>query len=150
MARALDSLDAALHPAAPGQPAGAPPPGPSGQPSPGAQTPGQSAAAQAMAAAAQAQAQSMANARSDNLTPGQQALSQGESKGGGAATVDGQREARKLPDELTRLGGAWGKLPPKLARDLLEARREGAGGEYREMVEVYFRAIADKAREKQP
>jgi hypothetical protein len=150
MARALDSLDAALHPATPGQPAGAPPPGPSGQPSPSGQPPSQSAAAQAMAAAAQAQAQSMANARSDNLTPGQQALSQGESKGGGAATVDGQREARKLPEELTRLGGAWGKLPPKLARDLLEARREGAGGEYREMVEVYFRAIADKAREKQP
>jgi hypothetical protein len=103
-----------------------------------------------MAAAAQAQAQAMASARSEGLTPGQQAISQGESKGGGAATVDGQREAGKLPTDLARLGGVWGKLPPKLARDLLEGRREGSGGEYREMVEVYFRAIADKAREKQP
>ena len=145
MARTLDSLDAALHP----------PPG-SAQPSPGEPAQGQpsaqaqSAAAQAMAAAAQAQAQAMASARSDNLMPGQQPISQAESKGGGAALVGGDLAAGKLPDAAARLNGVWGKLPPKLARDLLEARREGAGGEYREMVEVYFRAVADKAREKQP
>lgn len=146
MARTLDSLDAALHPS----PAEAPANTPQGPSAPGTPTPSQSAAQQAMAAAAQAQAQAMASARTDNLTPGQQPISQGESKGGGAATVDGGREAGKLPDTLTRLNGVWGKLPPKLARDLLEARREGVGGDYREMVEVYFRAVADKAREKQP
>ena len=151
MARALDSLDAALHPA-PGTPenSNGQQPSQSGQATPGTPAPGQSATAQAMAAAAQAQAQAMASARSEGLTPGQQAISRGESKGGGAATVDGAREIGKLPTDLTRLNGVWGKLPPKLARDLLEARREGAGGEYREMVEVYFRAVADKAREKQP
>ncbi len=147
MARTLDSLDAALHPP-PGS--AQPSPGEAAQGQPGQPTPAQSAAAQAMAAAAQAQAQSMASARSENLTPGQQPLSQAESKGGGAALVGGNLEAGKLPDAATRLNGVWGKLPPKLARDLLEARREGAGGEYREMVEVYFRAVADKAREKQP
>jgi hypothetical protein len=150
MARTLDSLDAALHP-----PPGAAQPStgeqPSGQPGqPSAPAPSQSAAAQAMAAAAQSQAAAMASARSDNLTPGQQPISQAESKGGGAALIGGNLEAGKLPTDLTRLNGVWGKLPPKLARDLLEARREGAGGEYREMVEVYFRAVADKAREKQP
>ena len=44
--------------------------------------------------------------------------------------------------------GEWGKLPPKLARDLMEAQREGVSGEYRAMVETYFRVIAEKAREK--
>jgi hypothetical protein len=30
----------------------------------------------------------------------------------------------------------------------MEAQREGIGGEYRQMVETYFRVIAEKAREK--
>jgi len=46
--------------------------------------------------------------------------------------------------------GHWGKLPPKLARDLLDSQHEGVGGEYREMVDLYYRAIAEKAREKRP
>ena len=58
-------------------------------------------------------------------------------------------EAKPLP-EVMPAGGSWGKLPPKLAKDLMDSQREGVSGEYREMVEMYFRAIADKAREKQP
>ena len=44
--------------------------------------------------------------------------------------------------------GTWGKLPPKLARDLLEARHRKVAEEYRRMVETYFRVIAEKARKK--
>jgi hypothetical protein len=53
-----------------------------------------------------------------------------------------------LPANLRRLRGDWGKLPPKLARDLMESQGEGISGEYREQVDLYFRAVADKAREK--
>ena len=41
-------------------------------------------------------------------------------------------------------------MPAKLARDLLDSQREGVAGEYREMVEMYFRAVAEKARENKP
>lgn len=44
----------------------------------------------------------------------------------------------------------WGKLPTKIARELMEAQRENVSAEYRAMVEAYFRAIAEKAREKSP
>ena len=40
----------------------------------------------------------------------------------------------------------WGKLPPKLAKDLMESRRENVSGDYRNRVEAYFRAMASKAR----
>ena len=42
----------------------------------------------------------------------------------------------------------WGKLPEKMARELIEGRREKVPAEYREMVETYFRVIAEKARRK--
>jgi hypothetical protein len=56
-------------------------------------------------------------------------------------------EGGRLAEVLLK-PGEWGKLPPKLARDLMEAQREGVSGEYRAMVETYFRVIAEKAREK--
>jgi hypothetical protein len=43
-------------------------------------------------------------------------------------------------------GGTWGKLPPKMAQELSEGTREGVSGEYRSMVDTYFRVIADRAR----
>src|SRR6185295_17541090 len=85
---------------------------------------GQGEAGQTMAAAAQAQAQSMRQGR----TPGQ-----------------GQQPGQ---NPMSNMPGQGGKLPPKLAKDLMEAQREGLGGEYRHMVETYFRVIAEKAREK--
>ena len=63
--------------------------------------------------------------------------------------VAAPNEGTPLPESV-RTGGNWGKLPPKLAHDLIDSQREGVGGEYQEMVDLYFRAIADKAREKQP
>lgn len=101
------------------------------------------------ARAAQAQAGAMMAARSQNLVPGEQPLPQGASAGGGGRMGGEQPEMKPLPDSKAA-GGAWGKLPAKLARDLLDSQREGVHGEYREMVEVYFRAIAEKAKEEKP
>ena len=42
----------------------------------------------------------------------------------------------------------WSKLPPKLAKDLMDGRREAVSGEYRNRVEAYFRAMAEKSRKK--
>lgn len=157
MARALDSLDAAMNPSSQaaqqagtkpeqgGQP-GKPEQGQGqGKPEPGQ---GQDAASQAAQAAAQSQASAMANARGQGLTPGQQPMSENEGDGKGAAFRAAGMDVGDLPENIRRLRGDWGKLPPKLARDLMESQREGVSGEYREMVELYFRAVADKAREK--
>ena len=40
----------------------------------------------------------------------------------------------------------WGKLPPKLAKDLMEAKREKVSENYRTQVEAYFQAMSNKAR----
>jgi len=53
-----------------------------------------------------------------------------------------------LPELDPAKQGEWGKLPPRLARDLLEGQREEVAAEYRKQVEAYFRAIAQKARVK--
>ena len=46
--------------------------------------------------------------------------------------------------------GEWGKLPPKLAQGLTEGQREGMAGEYRAMVDTYFKVIAERAKDKKP
>ena len=40
----------------------------------------------------------------------------------------------------------WGKLPPKLAKDLMEAKREKVSENYRNQVQAYFQAMSNKAR----
>jgi hypothetical protein len=40
----------------------------------------------------------------------------------------------------------WGKLPAKLAKDLMEAEREKVAENYRNQVQAYFQAISNKAR----
>ena len=151
LARTLDSLDAALNGAAPAAgPSAQAVPSQPGQPVPG--QPGstaQNAAAIAATAAAQAQSATMAEARADGLAPGQQPLTSGGSLGSGAEVAANGQPGATLPI-VKPTAGHWGKLPPKLARDLLDSQHEGVGGEYREMVDLYYRAIAEKAREKRP
>ena len=53
-----------------------------------------------------------------------------------------------LPALKEKLKQEWGRLPPKLAKDLMDGRREAVSGEYRERVETYFRDMAEKARQK--
>ena len=154
MARAVDSLDAAMNPSSQAADAGTKPEqtaqqgqGQAQGQGQGQQQQGQAAANQAAQSAAKAQANAMANARNQGLTPGQQPMSDNESQGTGAAFRAAGIDVGNLPAYLRRLRGEWGKLPPKLARDLMESQHEGVAGEYREMVELYFRAVADKARE---
>ena len=142
MARALDSLDTAMNLPASQAPA---PANQQGDQSAQAGQAAQNAAAQA----AQAQAGSMMAARNQGLAPGEQAITSGTSVSGGLAVKIPGSEPTSLP-AVNPTGGNWGKLPPKLARDLMNAQREGVSGQYREMVEMYFRTLADKAREKQP
>jgi len=123
-----------------------------GQPEPGQGQgePGQGEAGQAMAAAAQAQAQSMRQGRTpgQGQMPGQNPMSNMPGQGKGASVQAGPMAEGQLPANVLLKPGDWGKLPPRLAKDLMEAQREAVGGEYRHMVETYFRVIAEKAREK--
>ena len=141
MAQALNALNGQGQPQ-PGQ--GPPHPG-QGQPEPG-----QGDAAQAMAAAAQAQAASMRQGRTpgQGQQPGQNPMSNMPGQGKGASVQAGPMAEGNLPPGALLKPGDWGKLPPRLARDLMEAQRESVGGEYRHMVETYFRVIAEKAKEK--
>ena len=43
-----------------------------------------------------------------------------------------------------------GRLPPEVIKDLLQGQRDVAPAEYRDLVEAYYRAIADKARQPPP
>ncbi len=101
--------------------------------------------ARAVQSAAEAQADAMKDARSNNMVPGEQPISQAASQGGGAKARALAVMQGKLPEAVV-IRGDWGKLPPKLAKDLLDSQREGVGGEYREQVNLYFKAIADKAK----
>lgn len=40
----------------------------------------------------------------------------------------------------------WAKLPPRLARELREARREAVSDEYRASIETYFKVLAERNR----
>ena len=40
----------------------------------------------------------------------------------------------------------WAKLPPKLAQDLRDAQQNGVAGDYRTVVEAYFKVLAERAR----
>jgi hypothetical protein len=73
----------------------------------------------------------------------------GQVPGTGAQVEAPPTAAGDLPaaDALKR--GDWGRLPPRLARELLEGQRDDVTGEYRAQVEAYFRAIAQKARQKE-
>jgi len=147
LARTLDSLDAELNGAAPTT--GPAPPSAPSQPGQPPSAAAQNTAAIAATAAAQAQSATMMGARANGLAPGQQPLVSGGSLGSGAEGVANGQPGATLPI-VKPTAGHWGKLPPKLARDLLDSQHEGVGGEYREMVDLYYRAIAEKAREKRP
>lgn len=62
--------------------------------------------------------------------------------------------AGKASGALPQLQGTqnndWGKLRAQMARDLNDGRRDGQGGEYRAMIDAYFRVIAEQARKANP
>lgn len=110
----------------------------------------QSDAARALEAAQQSRQQAMRLGRGAGQGGGQPAEGQSAGEGmgrtGGASRAGGSGEFAALP-ELGELRDAnWAKLPPKLAQDLREAQANGVSGDYRVMVDAYFKALADKAR----
>jgi hypothetical protein len=74
----------------------------------------------------------------------------GAGSGGGdsARGLSGMADAgaKGLPVGKTGGGGEWGNLPKRLVSDMLEGKRESAPSEYRDSVEAYFRAVAERAR----
>ncbi len=65
------------------------------------------------------------------------------------ATIVGSGKVTGSLIRVNRLeANDWGKLPPKLAKDLVEGSRESVSSEYRSQVETYFRVIAERARKK--
>jgi hypothetical protein len=143
MANALNALDQAMNSEQGQQGQQGQQPG-QGQPQQGP------SAAQAMASAAAAQAQSMRQGRTpgQGQQPGQMPFSQQSSQGAGASVEAGELPQGQLPATAALKKGDWGRLPPRLARDLMEAQRENVSGEYRTMIETYYRVVAERAREK--
>ena len=105
-----------------------------------------------MQQAAQSQAQAMRSARATGNTPGMNPADPGQNPSpdslagsGGGASIVGDQRGYGL-NNGTNAAGAWGKLPPRVAKGMMDAKREGVASEYREQVEAYFKAVADKAR----
>jgi len=162
LAQALDQLDQAVNPlqsaagegqqqqqqAQNGQQQGQPQQPPNAQQS----------AQQSLAQANQAQAKKMAQARAEGMVPGQQAKSgQGPSKQGkGETQQSSPQETGNLtqgaanvivPVLSVKEGGDWGHLPSRMAKDLTEASRQEPSPEYREAIESYYKAIAERAKD---
>lgn len=125
MASALDALNG-----------GAPSPSPSPQ----------SAAQQAGQQAAGAQASAMRQNRAPPLPGAPPASSAPAGEGGAEATVAATANNPGALGEAPETGGDWGNLPRDRVQDLLEGRRERAPDEYRDLVEAYYRAVAERAR----
>jgi hypothetical protein len=102
------------------------------------------AAARALAEASQTQSQAMAQARSpiQNTFNGTNSLESNDQ----SYMEDQDLTFQEIPELDKEEFEEWGKLPPKLAKDLMESRRENVSGDYRNRVEAYFRAMASKAR----
>jgi hypothetical protein len=126
MARALDRMDA--QQAAADQAAQA----------------AQQAAQAAMAQAAQAQASSMSQSRARGEVPGTQPNE------GAPAHVAGRPGPDGITAPATPVPEDWAKLPPQMAKDLMDAKRENVPEEYRAMVELYFKAVANDAQKANP
>jgi hypothetical protein len=134
LARTLDELDQAMA-AAPSEP------DPSGPPQAGPPS---------LAQAAQAQAARMVQARAKRrIKPQEQpSLAEALESADGAALVDPSLSDFFAVPVNRDEEKDWGQLRGKSAEDLTEGRREAVSAAYRQRVEVYFRVIAERARQK--
>ena len=53
----------------------------------------------------------------------------------------------ELPAASLKGDQDWGRLPKRIATDLMQGRREPISGEYQSAIEAYFRAIAERAQQ---
>ncbi|MBP7934100.1 MAG: hypothetical protein KA354_05560 [Phycisphaerae bacterium] len=102
--------------------------------------------------AATATARAMRQMRiSGQTTVGRPPRSEGDtpdSRSGADLNAVAGGESGALPAAVRSASGeTWGKLPPKLAQDLMAGRREKVADDYRDMVETYFQTIAEKAKD---
>ena len=100
-------------------------------------------ALQSLQLASEAHAQSMA----------QQRTLMGDAKGNQLTSNDNEYQTTPVMDsgelpifEKPEEEEDWGKLPPKLAKDLMEAKSERVSENYRTQVQAYFQAMSNKAR----
>lgn len=115
----------------------------------------QTDAARALEAARQSQQQAMRQGRGEGQSGGAAGEGQSAATGqasagmgrvGGASRAGGSGEFGALPELGVLRDADWAKLPPKLAQELREAQANGVSGDYRVMVDAYFKALAEKAR----
>jgi hypothetical protein len=74
------------------------------------------------------------------------ARSKGETSASGGDFESSASDSRGLPTASRKGGDNWGRLPKRVANDLMEGKREQAPNEYKAAVDAYFQAIAEKAR----
>lgn len=114
----------------------------SGQP--GQDGKAQQAAQEAMDNAQQAQQAQMAQSRQGGKVPGQKQQESQEGNGAGAPMIAEDGPEGQLPGMVHLDDDAWARLPPKIAEGL-SAPKEEINGEYRAMVETYFKVLGQKA-----
>ena len=97
----------------------------------------------------------MRQARAAGLSPGQKQMDTGrpnpEGEGGNQnqeLSVNDPGEIGELPNLKSMTKVDWGKLPPKVAKKLLENNREGMSPEFREQIMSYLTVVADRSRKK--
>ena len=101
-------------------------------------------ALQSLQLATEAHAQAMSQKRTN--------IMMSDGKGNQLNSTDNQyqvtpvAEVGELPEYEEQNEEDWGKLPPKLAKDLMEAKREDVSENYRSQVQAYFQAMSKKAR----
>jgi hypothetical protein len=102
-------------------------------------------ALQSLQLASEAHAQSMAQQRTKFMMTDAQGNQLNSSDG--EYQISPVAEVGDLPKfEQVMNEDEWGKLPTKLAKDLMEAEREKVSENYRNQVQAYFQAMSNKAR----
>jgi hypothetical protein len=108
----------------------------------------------ALRAAIESRAEAVRMARNDSVERAAEAQSAGASEGGSgvaqSSVVDGQGAggggvSNEPIGTVDNIAIDWGRLPPRVARDLRDSLREGTPGEYRDQVNAYFRMVAERA-----
>jgi hypothetical protein len=73
--------------------------------------------------------------------------SQNQNQPGGSGGTGGSGSAEpateELPEAVMKLGDNWGDLPGNVKNQILQAMDEGYPKEFEEMIQVYFRGLAE-------
>ena len=88
----------------------------------------------ALRAATQSALGSMQAMRNQNQTDG---------SGGTGGSGPAEPATEELPEAVMKLGANWGDLPGNVKNQILQAMDEGYPKEFEEMIQVYFRGLAE-------